>query len=168
MQETSQPATDTRNNARFNGAKMILLCGDAMLVMRRDDIPTINWPGHWDLPGGAREGTESPEDCALRETWEETGLRLSPDRILKAEARELPHRPGRTGWYFVATITEAEAASARLGDEGAELRLMPVAEFVAHPRAVPHFRQIVQELIGQELMAPNAPPPAPSAAARRP
>ena len=34
----------------------------------------------------------------------------------------------------------------QLGDEGAELRLMPVAEFVVHPRAVPHFRGIVAEI----------------------
>ena len=42
----------------------------------------------------------------------------------------------------------AEAAAARLGDEGAELRLMPVAEFVSHPQAVPHFRGIVAEMLG--------------------
>ena len=34
----------------------MLTCGDRLLVLRRDDIPTINWPGMWDLPGGARSG----------------------------------------------------------------------------------------------------------------
>ena len=133
---------------RWNGAKLVLTCGDALLVLRRDDIPTINWPGAWDLPGGAREGEETPQACALRELVEETGLRLDPAR-LTGHARELPHRPGRAGWYFHAEITPAEAAAATLGDEGAELRLMPVAEFLSHPKAVPHFPAIVAEMLGR-------------------
>lgn len=132
---------------RWNGAKLVLTCGDALLVLRRDDIPTINWPGCWDLPGGKREGDESPADRALRELFEETGLTLDPAR-LRGRARELPHRPGRAGWYFHAEITAAEAGAAVLGDEGAELRLMALAEFVAHPKAVPHFRDVVRELLG--------------------
>ena len=73
--------------------------------------------------------------------------RLDPARLGAAHARELPHKPGRAGWYFHAEITPGEAASAVLGDEGAELRLMPVAEFVAHPGAVPHFPAIVAEML---------------------
>lgn len=131
---------------RWNGAKLVLTCGDSLLVMRRDDIPTINWPGAWDLPGGRREPGETPAACALRELREETGLGLDPGR-LRGRPRELPHRPGRAGWYFHAEITPGEAASAVLGDEGTELRLMPIAEFIAHPNAVPHFRDVVRELL---------------------
>ena len=36
--------------------------------------PGIPWPAFWDLPGGGREGTESPVECVLRETHEEFGL----------------------------------------------------------------------------------------------
>ena len=139
---------DDDGGLAWRGAKLVLTCGDRLLVLRRDDIPTINWPGMWDLPGGAREGDESPQACARRELLEETGLRLDPARLGAAHARELPHKPGRAGWYFHAEITPAEAASAVLGDEGAELRLMPVAEFVSHPQAVPHFRGIVAEMLG--------------------
>lgn len=134
---------------RFVGAKVILTCGASILVMRRDDIPTIRWPGQWDLPGGAREGDESPAECALRELAEETGLRLTPDRLTRAEPRPSVSRPGRTGWYFVAEITPAEAASARLGDEGSELRLMPLADFLADPQAIAPFRRIVREMLGR-------------------
>ncbi|HRO15652.1 MAG TPA: NUDIX hydrolase [Paracoccus sp. (in: a-proteobacteria)] len=144
MTTDATPATD-----RFVGAKVILTCGDSILVMRRDDIPAIRWPGQWDLPGGKRERDESPVECALRELAEETGLHLSPGRLLRGEPRPSASRPGRTGWYFVAEITPLEAASARLGDEGSELRLMPLADFLADPQAIAPFRRIVREMLGR-------------------
>lgn len=123
-----------------------MTCGDRLLVMRRDDTPTIQWPGYWDLPGGGAEPGETPMECALREVAEETGLIIDPAR-LTGEARPLAHRPG-VGWYFRCEITPDEAAGARLGDEGDALVLMPVAEFIAHPKAVPRFQTIVAEMLG--------------------
>lgn len=141
---------DDDGGLRWRGAKLVLTCGDRLLVMRRDDIPTINWPGMWDLPGGAREPGEGPVACALRELFEETGLTVTPAR-LTGGPRPLPHKPGSVGFYFRAEITPDEAAAARLGDEGSELRLMPLAEFIASPDAVPHFRAIVAEMTGQAV-----------------
>lgn len=133
----------------FNGAKLVLTCGDALLVLLRDDIPTIPWPGHWDLPGGGREGEESPLDCALRELFEETGLALTLER-LRGEALPSASRPGRLAWVFRAELTNAEVAAVRLGDEGQELRLMPLAAYLAHPRAIPHFREMVRDVLARE------------------
>jgi 8-oxo-dGTP pyrophosphatase MutT (NUDIX family) len=39
-------------------------------------------PGEVCFPGGRIEGTEPPEDCALRETWEELGIPASEIRLL--------------------------------------------------------------------------------------
>lgn len=139
---------------RFTGAKLVVTCGDAVLTLRRDDIPTIAWPGMWDLPGGGREGDETPQTCALRELFEETGLSLPPDRLLRATARPAVLKPDRIGWYFRVDLTPEEATTARLGHEGAELRLMPVAEFLHHPKAIPQFQALVAEML--DLSAPSA------------
>lgn len=47
----------------FSGAKIALLKDDQILSILRDDIPTIPFPNTWDLPGGGREGEETPFDC---------------------------------------------------------------------------------------------------------
>lgn len=122
----------------FGGAKLFVLSGDRLVSLLRDDIPGIAWPGHWDLPGGGREGNETPAACVLRETREETGLILAETRLIWRR-RYWGSTPGGS-WFFAAEISLEEEEGLRLGDEGQQLCLMPIAEFLSHPRAVPHFR----------------------------
>lgn len=117
-----------------------------LLTCLRDDYDWIPFPAHWDLPGGGAEPGETPVQCALRELHEEFGLRLSPDRLA---GRSFPgwDDPARESWLFSGAITAGEIAAIRFGDEGQEWRMMPVAEFIAHPRAVPHFRDRVRMVL---------------------
>lgn len=129
--------------ADFIGAKLLLMRGDCLLTLLRDNFAHIPFPGHWDLPGGGPEGDETPIACALRELAEEFGLSPDPSRLVA-------HRFGaddRPAWLFSGTLTDADIAAIRFGDEGQEWRLMPVAEFIAHPRAVPAFRDRVRQVI---------------------
>jgi 8-oxo-dGTP diphosphatase len=121
----------------------VLTHGAHLLTCLRDDYRWIRFPAHWDLPGGAAEPGETPVECALRELEEEFGLRLSAGR-LTGQPFVSVHAPPRASWLFCGTITAAEIAAIRFGDEGQEWRMMPIAEFVAHPRAVPHFRDRVR------------------------
>ncbi|MDN5568889.1 MAG: NUDIX domain-containing protein, partial [Paracoccus sp. (in: a-proteobacteria)] len=65
----------------FNGTKLLLTSGPQMLVYLRDDRPDLPFPAHWDLPGGGREGNETPIACALRELDEEFSLLLPPEAL---------------------------------------------------------------------------------------
>jgi 8-oxo-dGTP pyrophosphatase MutT (NUDIX family) len=49
--------------------------GRILLVKHEND-------GAWVTPGGAVEPEEVPAEAAVREMWEETGLRVEPTRIL--------------------------------------------------------------------------------------
>ncbi len=42
-----------------------------VLLVLRDNIPTISYPGLWDLPGGHIEDNETAEECIVREMLEE-------------------------------------------------------------------------------------------------
>ncbi|MFV0385233.1 NUDIX hydrolase [Paracoccus sp. (in: a-proteobacteria)] len=130
----------------FHGAKLILIRDGRLLTCLRDDLPHIPFPAHWDLPGGGREGQETPVGCALRELHEEFGLSLPPDRL---HGREFPAHavPGMTSWLFLGTISQTEIAAIRFGDEGQEWQMMPIAEYLAHPRAVPHFPDRIRRML---------------------
>lgn len=124
----------------FAGAKLILFIGPDLLVMRRDDRPDIPYPGHLDLPGGAREPGETPTDCVLRETREEIGLALAPNDLIWARAFT---RRGKRDWFFAAELAPKREADVIFGNEGTGWWLMPPGDFVSHPVAVPHFRDRV-------------------------
>lgn len=135
----------------FSGAKVALFVGPDLLCLERDHTPDIPWPGHWDLPGGAREGGESPEDCVCRETLEETGLTLCRTDLTWQRAFDRPH--GRV-LFFAAHLRSDAAKHIVLGDEGCGWRLFAPDDYVADPMAVPHLaRQVAQYL--EEMADPH-------------
>lgn len=61
---------------------IVLRADGAALLQHRDDIPTINDPGLWVIPGGHVEPGESPVAGAVREVEEETRYRSAHPRAL--------------------------------------------------------------------------------------
>jgi ADP-ribose pyrophosphatase YjhB (NUDIX family) len=56
----------------------IVASGDRVLLCRRANPPSA---GRWALPGGFMESDETLEEAAVRETLEETGVRLDPTAL---------------------------------------------------------------------------------------
>lgn len=127
--------------ADFVGAKAAFFCGASVLTYQRDEKPALRWPGLWDLPGGGREGQESPEDCLLRELWEEFGLVLTPDRLVWRRLFPSMLDASRASVFFGGWMTPDEIAAVRFGDEGQRWELMPVEGFLGHPQAVPEMQR---------------------------
>lgn len=61
-----------------------------VLLLLRDDKPTIAFPNHWTLVGGKVEDGETPEMAAHRELEEETGLKATLS-FWKRYDRRHPH-----------------------------------------------------------------------------
>jgi 8-oxo-dGTP diphosphatase len=131
-------------DAGFVGAKAALFCGNAILTYLRDSHPGLPWPGMWDLPGGGREGEESPEACLLRELHEEFGLRLPATRLTWRVMLPAMLYPERQSVFFAGRVTAAEVATIRFGNEGQGWSLMPTEAFLTHPKAIPDLQHRVR------------------------
>ncbi|VWC76808.1 DNA mismatch repair protein MutT [Burkholderia contaminans] len=125
------------------------LQGPEILVYRRDDKPDIPFPGLWDLPGGGREGNETPEACVLRELHEEFGVTIPGSRI--SWSRVYPSsRPDRLPhWFFASWLSGAEIAAIRFGNEGQEWTLMDVDAYLRLTDAIPHLQARVTDYLSR-------------------
>jgi 8-oxo-dGTP diphosphatase len=133
----SGTATSTTTDP-FHGAKVAVIWQGTVATLLRDDKPDIPWPGWWDLPGGGREGTESPWACACREAAEELALDLFAQTPRHASG--YLDQAGRVVWFFVALPLVFDAAALRLGNEGSAWQMMPLDTFLTHPRVIPQFQ----------------------------
>lgn len=140
----------------FGGAKLGLLWQDSVVVILRDDRPDIPWPGHWDFPGGGREGDETPAHCVLRELREELGLILSPDRLTHASyhastASTVP------SWFFLARLEADELADLTLGEEGQTWQVMAVADYLQDRLRISHLAERLAQALGLPAGASSGP-----------
>ncbi len=131
----------------FDGAKLALLSGGRILTMLRDDKPDIPFPDMWDLPGGGRDPGESPQDCVLRETWEEFGLRIAPELLTYRKAHKGTLQGQGDVWFFAVVLANFDPGLVRFGDEGQRWEMMDIDTFLNHPRAVRHLQQHLREFL---------------------
>jgi 8-oxo-dGTP diphosphatase len=131
----------------FSGAKLALFLGSDLLVIKRDSKPDIPYPGHWDLPGGGREGLETPQECALRETREEVGLKIRPSDLIWSNRYE---RPRGYVWFFASHLPLASRNLVEFGSEGQGWMLMSPQDYCLHPLAIPHFVQQLRLYMSQD------------------
>ncbi|HEX5294919.1 MAG TPA: NUDIX domain-containing protein [Streptosporangiaceae bacterium] len=68
--------------------------GGRILLGRRADT------GTWSLPGGAIDPGEQPADAAVREVYEETGVRIAVERVGGVALREITYPHGDVCQYL--------------------------------------------------------------------
>jgi ADP-ribose pyrophosphatase YjhB (NUDIX family) len=81
---------------RIEGSHVLATDADDRILVVRT---TYLGPG-WMLPGGRVERGETPHEAAVRETREETGLRVELDRLLLVDA----HRSRDVSFVFGGTV----------------------------------------------------------------
>ena len=131
----------------FSGCKIALLCDDKLLTILRDDKASIPYPNMWELPGGGREGEETPFECVQREVFEELGLKLEEAAIVWVKAYPGMLDPDKTSIFMVGTITQEEFASIVFGDEGQTYQLMDVSQFLVDEKVIPQLQARVRDYL---------------------
>lgn len=120
----------------FSGCKIALICDDRLLTILRDDKPSIPYPNMWELPGGGREGEETPFECVQREVFEELSLKLEEADIVWAKEYQGMLDPDKTSIFMVGIITQEDFASIAFGDEGQAYQLMDVSQFLSDNKVI--------------------------------
>ena len=124
----------------FQGCKIALFCRDKLLTILRDDKENIPWPNMWELPGGGREGNESPFECAAREVYEELGIHLDEDCLLWSKIYPSVIFKDKQSVFMVGQLRQEQFDNITFGNEGQAYKLMNIEEFLTSSQVVPQLQ----------------------------
>jgi 8-oxo-dGTP pyrophosphatase MutT (NUDIX family) len=79
MQIANDTRTENKNPAY--GGIMIKCKNKVLLCKRREDMPDTALPEYWSVPAGYVEADEGIKEAAIRETYEETKIKLEPNNV---------------------------------------------------------------------------------------
>ena len=99
------------------------------LMMNRDKKANDENRGKWIGVGGHMEENESPEECVLREIWEETGLAVSDVRLRGVITFILPDWGNELTFLYTASTENAEVTDCAEGT----LAWIPIADIPGLP-----------------------------------
>ena len=132
----------------FHGVKVAVFVDDKLLMHLRDDKPGLFNANMWDFPGGGREGEEDPQECAIREVYEEFGIVLSPDFFIWEKEFPAQKDPNQKAWFMVARISEEHIQAINL-TEGQRWRLFTLDEFFKNNNVIPALKERFQLFLAE-------------------
>lgn len=129
---------------KFGAAGLFLVAGDQVLLQHR--ATWTNNGGTWGIPGGARDKPESPEQAALRETEEETGISPADVEVLGSLVTAGPFEEGWTYTTVLARTVSGQRLATTANEESAELRWVPLNQIEELELLAP-FREALPRLL---------------------
>ena len=106
-------------------ASSVVLIGDRFIMLHRPE-KSRSYPGHWSLVAGKREEGETIEETAVREIFEETGIRVGKPI---ATMEDLTVREGNRIWKvrpFAFRVDESTVPD--INSENTEYRMCTLAD----------------------------------------
>ena len=131
-------------------AGVVVVDGERILLIQRTEPPAV---GAWSLPAGYLEADEPPEQAAVRELREETGLQTVPEALTLVSTAFIEHPTGQHVLVIVyAAPRRAVNGELRAGSDAAAVRFWRLQDLVVsqteqlEPGYLETFRQ-AQELV---------------------
>ena len=87
------------------GVAVVARHGRVLVGTRPDGVPLA---GYAEFPGGKCLPGESPEQCAVRECEEETGLRVEAKRLLERLVYSYPHGDVELSFFLCEPTSKTE------------------------------------------------------------
>jgi len=122
----------------------------AVLIITPEGTPLVRdpkkpVPRYWKLPGGRSEGTEIPEECAVREIYEELGIEIDPDQLQVIEQQD---RGNHTLTFFRIDLVTSKGMK-EVGDEREEIKLFKLTDIPGLPDLFPNHKAIIQMVVSK-------------------
>ena len=107
------------------GVGAVVLHRDNVLLVRRAQEPC---KGEWTFPGGLVELGETLREAAVRETLEETGIRIRAGEVLEVVDSLVKGTGGRLRFHYsiVDVVCRYVPGSPRPGDDVSEVEWVPI------------------------------------------
>lgn len=128
-----QHGEKTHVEVHLKAAGVVILnaAGDILLVRELGTAGQMEKAGLWHIPSGTVEDGENPEDTAVREAYEETGLHVTLTRFLGAYLGRFPDGAFVLRHVWLAEPRPGQTLRPAFTHEVAEARHVGRAEFDA-------------------------------------
>ncbi|QLG09966.1 NUDIX domain-containing protein [Deinococcus sp. D7000] len=128
-----QHGEKTHVDVELKAAGVVVLnaAGDILLVRERGTAGQMAKAGLWHIPSGTVEDGENPQDTAVREAFEETGLRVRLTRFVGAYLGRFPDGAFILRHVWLAEPLPGQTLRPTFAEEIAEARYVGQAEFDA-------------------------------------
>jgi 8-oxo-dGTP diphosphatase len=130
---------------RKPGAKAVIVHEGKILLVLRDNIPTISYPNTWNTPGGGIEEGESPREAIIRELQEE--INLLPQEIINTGTTT--YTDGSVVHRFFVPVSDREFSSIHLVSEGQKIGWFTLDELFqleVSPHSMVYYRAHEQQI----------------------
>ena len=134
----------------FHGVKVAIIYEGELVLHLRDNKPELFNANMWDFPGGGREGTETPEECAMREVKEELGIELSTEDIIWKKTFPAQKDLTQQAVFMVAKIDKDRLDKIILG-EGQRWKTFTEDEFFTRKDVIPALKERYQTYLESKL-----------------
>ena len=127
-------------------AAIVLILTPAGVPLVQD--PQKPAPHYWKLPGGTGKTSETPKQCVIRETREETGV------ILSISDLKFLHKEDNGDHILYVYLSQLPETPKLLdkGDEREKTRIVPLNKVLSWqtadvPLLLPHHRKLVEQFV---------------------
>ena len=102
----------------------------------------------WELPGGGREGEETPFECVQREVFEELSLKLEETDIVWAKDYQGMLDPDKTSIFYGGNHHSGRILpTLSFGDEGQAYQMMDVSQFLSDKKVIPQLQDRLKDYL---------------------
>ncbi len=137
------------NYQEFYSGLVLLTRDGALILQQRESNVEIANPGMLSVFGGRSKVNEKPFDCAIRELYEETGVRRNVEDLIYLGELSCPSEQNKWMLCSFFAIKDIKIEEIKL-KEGSDFPILWARDAIKRPDITPVTKSILSQLIGRD------------------